>query len=161
MYLLCSLSLLSLYISTKYIFIRFTRQPKVLDHSLNDTTIRIIPFGLLLHVWMTKLFCSSTEIMPHLEGEVGSTVVTWMLVGLILLFMLFKRQLARLISYAMRVFGVADTRVEEIALEPDNRNFDTLWRDRPDLSSYKIEDNPKYHNILYIALVVSNLQKKN
>jgi hypothetical protein len=36
-----------------------------------------------------------------------------------------------------------------------------MQRSRQQLSSYKIEDNPNYHNLLYTILVLNNLSKKN
>lgn len=115
MYLFCSLSLLSLYISTKYIFIRFTRQPKLLDHSLNDTATRIIPFGLLIHVYMMKQFSNEQTVMPVISEEYGTEVVMWVLVVIIVLYMMFKRMLVRVIVYLLRVmgFGVGDGEGEE------------------------------------------------
>lgn len=63
-YLLTLISISSLFLTSKLIFHRFTRQPQVYDHKMNSFITQAIIIALLLHQFTSYYFLSVEEIFP-------------------------------------------------------------------------------------------------
>jgi acyl-ACP thioesterase len=67
-YILAFFSMVSLFLSSKIIFHKFTKQPQVFDHKMNSFMLRAICIAVFSHVLASMYFVSVEDIFPEKEG---------------------------------------------------------------------------------------------
>ena len=76
------------------------------------------------------------------------------------MYIVFRSEISKLIAKVVRLVGLQTSQDGLLELEPEHRSFGDVWRNRRDVASYRIEDNPRYNNLLYTMLVLDSLQKR-
>jgi hypothetical protein len=98
-----TVSIILLYWSYKYIFINYCQQPLVYGHSINHLITKIILFGICLSSLTTPLLIGGVFTKPLSVTERYMRYIYYPALGVaILAYMLFKKVIANIISFAKR-----------------------------------------------------------
>jgi hypothetical protein len=182
LYLLSIAAFSSLYISSFIVFRHFSLKPVMFDHSLNSAVSKILCMALVIHQLTSILFLYTDDIFPlgieldsrpsrlFVRVQHGAHFLVLMMVLLVFTFnynficRIAKKYYDVLVSQHCtapkqprlfsQVFG-GDTPLEGnegIGVKDTGETVSDY------LSSYRMEDNPKYLNICYALKILSVLE---